>query len=230
MEHEDILRRVAKLLKLATSTNPNEAANAAAQAQRLMDEHRLSTDDVRGASDADPMEQADVDMGGRKVRSVWRGRLAYSVGQHNGCVVFWVGARLQAVGRRSDVRVALYLYDYLAGEIDRLATRASIGRGRAYANAFRNGAVGIIAQRLADDRASQATGAASSALVLRRDTAARAWLTEHHGKLRPARKVSLGSDADGFADGRAAARDIPLKPGVEAGTVAPKAARLHGGA
>ena len=41
-----VAEKVRKLLALATSSNVHEAANAAAQAQKLMQEHKLTAADV----------------------------------------------------------------------------------------------------------------------------------------------------------------------------------------
>jgi hypothetical protein len=79
-----IITRIHKLLALAQSDNPNEAG-IAAQAQRLMDEHRLTESDLTIEDKilkyirlyGDPLHR----------RSSWKEQLCSYVGRHNGVAV-----------------------------------------------------------------------------------------------------------------------------------------------
>ena len=69
VKRDKILDRVKKLLALSTSSNVNEAANAAAAAQRLMLEHRLTEADV---SDTQEGQMFELSMGAVGFASRWK--------------------------------------------------------------------------------------------------------------------------------------------------------------
>src|SRR5574340_907559 len=58
MTHEEAIAKAVKLLKLAQSDNPNEAALAAARAQEIMDRYKLEglSADYNSAAPAEPDE------------------------------------------------------------------------------------------------------------------------------------------------------------------------------
>lgn len=205
-----VIARVAKLLKLAKSDNPNEAAIAAAQAQRLMDEHRLSAASVN--VEADPMVRTRIDGQDFGRTSTWKRELSAVIGTHNGVVSINYGGRLDFVGRTSDVQVAGFLYDYLARTLDAMARAAGRGKGKAYGLAFRRGAIRTIALKLKADRGETTTGDRSTALVVQRDAEAREWLTKG-GPLRIHRAAPLRPNP-GLRDGYEAAKAIDLRRAI----------------
>lgn len=161
---ERIVDRIKKLLRLAQSDNVNEAANAAGQAQRLMEQHRIDQA-LLDVSDADggPVEDEDVRVDGEPMTRSgrlpqWKVQLGVCVANANACRCYldtrWNDDRevyeksLCIVGRPSDVATVRYLFTYLAHEIERLCKRDGQGRGRTYANSFRIGAVHTIRKRL----------------------------------------------------------------------------------
>jgi len=208
-----VLARVRKLLALANSANPNEAANAAAQAQRLMDEYRLSTGDVSVGVD-DPMTSAFIDDAGRKRAPVWRMRLFANVAKANACFPVRVGSRMRLVGRASDVEFACYLFTHLSNEVDRLAAREARGQGRTWANEWRNGCVTTLRERLAADRAATTSGQTAGALVLRRGSAARDWYTANIGRVQAGRTLTLKATTSGFAAGQEAGHRVEIRKGI----------------
>jgi len=121
-KRDKILDRVKKLLALSTSSNVNEAANAAAAAQRLMLEHKLTEADV---SDTQEGQMFELSMGAVGFASRWKFVLVTAVARAFFCeaVGLRVGQRrkVRIVGRKEDVEIAARVFRYLHAEIDRLA-------------------------------------------------------------------------------------------------------------
>lgn len=177
--NEDVMTRVAKLLRLSQSNNPHEAALAASRAQELIARHNLNIDGIllRGA---EPQKSAEpVDDFGRDPldsgRDTWRQRLAIAIARQNGCKTFLRGedVAICLVGRASGVQTVRYMYGYLVREVERLATVECKGCGRTYWNNFRLGCVETIAIRLrrsAEESTAEfsreAASSSSHALVL----------------------------------------------------------------
>jgi hypothetical protein len=117
-----ILDRIKKLLALSTSSNVNEAATAAAAAQKLMMEHRLTEADV---SDTQAGQMFELSMGAVGFDSRWKFVLVTTVARAFFCeaVGLRVGRRrkVRIVGLREDAVIAARVFRYLHSEIDRLA-------------------------------------------------------------------------------------------------------------
>lgn len=175
--------RVRKLLRLATNNpNPNEAANAAAQAQRLVDTHNLSTamleietsQTTHGLDDEPIIDFADSpldDPGTVKILDRWRASLAMQIAANNACKIYRTGADLKIIGRPTDADAVRYLYSFLTREVERLTTEAGRGQGRTWRNNFRLGIVDTITRKLKKQHdqfkteARESAGANSGALV-----------------------------------------------------------------
>lgn len=216
-----VLEKVRRLRALATSANIHEAANAAAQADRLIQEHRLEESQIEATSGEPaekPSESPDPITFGRRVQG-WRWRLAVRLCSHYDVASYssWrQGERtLHMVGRKSDVETVRYQVAYYTIEIERLAQSQKPGSwngGRSFFNAFRLGAVVGLLEAMATEkretieasRAPAATHRAAMVLVNRRDES-RAELEKHHPKLRRG-GPSHGStsDAAGFNAGKRA--------------------------
>jgi len=165
MERNKILDRVKKLLALSTSSNVNEAANAAAAAQKLMLEHRLPEADV---SDTQEGQMFELSMGAAGFSMRWKFVLVTAVARSFFCesIGLRVGKRrkVRIVGRREDVEISARVFRYLHSEINRLAKTeiesidwdegvCSFGLGLAsgiehdpeqYLESFRRGAVAAV--------------------------------------------------------------------------------------
>ena len=122
VKREKILDRVKKLLALSTSSNVHEAATAAAAAQKLMLEHKLTEADV---SDTQEGQMFELSMGAAGFASRWKFVLVTVVARAFFCeaVGLRVGQRrkVRIVGRKEDVGIAAQVFRYLHSEIDRLA-------------------------------------------------------------------------------------------------------------
>jgi hypothetical protein len=172
MTHDEVIAKVKKLRALATSDNVHEAAAAAAAAERLLQQYRLSEAELEAEDDA-PHETAaldaePVDVFGRNLQH-WRAALLTGMCKLHGCRNWSEyagnGKRVfRIVGRPSDVATVRYLYAWLVSEIERLAQRHGKGQGRTWFNSYRRGAVnGVLA---AMREANQEARAAVSSVAL----------------------------------------------------------------
>jgi hypothetical protein len=217
----DALRRVRKLLALATSPNPNEAAVAAAKAQSLIEQHRLQAwidaeRDVNGS--ADPITDArDQPLETSKRLRKWKVSLAAAVAQPNGCVAYTLSGRegrsLVLVGRAGDRAAVTELWKWLVKRIEWLSATHGKGQPRQWHNAFRFGVVAAVATRLGEATAEARASLAARSLVVvdparaAHQAALDRFVAEnlHFGR---ARGVSV--DAEAFAAGQAASAAIDL--------------------
>jgi hypothetical protein len=148
-QHAAAMRKAAALLRLAQSDNPHEAALAASRAQEIIDRYKLNLAALDTAPSEEPAEEirnfADdpLDTGG-----MWKALLAQAVANVNQCKIYTSGGAVHIIGRPSDVAMVRPFHAYLAGEIERIASRHCKGNSRTYWNNFRLGAVETIKQRL----------------------------------------------------------------------------------
>jgi len=190
MTQTKIVDRIRKLLKLAESSNVDEAANAAAHAQRLMERHNIDVallDDGAGKDRWAVSDHPDMPLATGKRIATWKVRLCQDLAEVNGCEAYFNadegGAMdLCLVGAREDALNVQRLYTYLTTEIDRLAVcfRAALpkrAKVRTALESFRVGAVDTIhwrlkeAQEAARKAARKAARAESSTALARIDTA-----------------------------------------------------------
>jgi len=145
MTRESVIEKITKLLALSEN-NPsvNEAAAAAAMAQKLMLEHKLSLSELEmDAEEDEPVIEHDVlrDEGGRSPRQ-WKITLLCAIAANNFCrTVYWsarfhVGdnkhlnhgrmqrGKMVVFGKKSDVDTVLYLYAWLVREVESLSKKA----------------------------------------------------------------------------------------------------------
>lgn len=148
-QHAAAMRKAAALLRLAQSDNPHEAALAASRAQEIIDRYKLNLAALDSAPSEEPAEEIrnfkddPIDNGG-----IWKALLAQAVANVNQCRIYTSGGNVHIIGRPSDVALVRPFHAYLAGEIERLASRHCKGNSRTYWNNFRHGAVETIKQRL----------------------------------------------------------------------------------
>jgi len=168
MTQQEILKKVKKLLALSQSDNANEAAQAAARAQELLDKYQLSrnlldidaADDEDRAGDDEPIfdfssKGAPLDDPGTKMPR-WRGSLATVVCRANSCrayqETYYIGTkaktRIAIVGRPSDVEKVRYLHAFLVREVKRLVDRDGQGCGITWRNNYCIGVVDTIRREL----------------------------------------------------------------------------------
>ncbi|MBK7402689.1 MAG: DUF2786 domain-containing protein [Myxococcales bacterium] len=163
-----VIRKIADLRRLATSSNLHEAEVAAAAAARLAEKHRISEAEIEDAG-TEPGEQAVQDREvldddrGRTV--VWKRTLAVILSAHYGCALIRVPEKvnesfvyhLLIVGRPSDTAIVRYLYAWLSLDLARIATREARGRA-SWERSWLVGAVTGIREQLTKAAAARDRG------------------------------------------------------------------------
>lgn len=173
MTHEEAISKAIRLLKLAQSDNPHEAALAAAKAQEIIDRYKLTglsaeSELPGGAKEPeepirnfeDPLDYAKSGEG--KNLSRWKVSLASVLAKANQSRIYTSQVYdkafatrtpvIRIVGRPSDVETVRYLYQYLVNEVERLTKVHAKGNGKTWANNFRYGVVDEIRDRLEAQR------------------------------------------------------------------------------
>jgi hypothetical protein len=249
LTREEALAKVVRLLKLAEhrSSNPHEAAVAAAQAQSIMDRYRLERANVELERDGgDPdigLHTDDRALWTGPVAPTWLLALASGLGHINNCRVLLERRRrrserrslFNAVGRSEDVQVLRYLFTFTSREIERLAQRAlrqGLVNGRIGGNNYRVGAVRAVLETAQRARARQRSefvqqrGQASARALVRLDTVlARVndFVDREFPGVRQHRYGGGVRDADADALGYQAGRRIAVHSGLDGAGPAPPA-------
>lgn len=166
--------KVRKLLALATSPNPHEAAAAAARAQALIETHRLQAwidADRAAVEDPDPIVDARDQplVVARRIRR-WKTALAVVLGQANGCVAYTLDSGKESaivlVGRARDRAAVTELWSWLVQRIEWLSATHGAGQDKKWHEAFRLGVVDSVAERLSEGAAEARSGLDETALVV----------------------------------------------------------------
>lgn len=159
MTHDEAVSKAVRLLRLAQSDNPHEAALAAAKAQEIIDRYKLTgiTEESSIPVVEEPIRDFEAPLDGTTGNMArWRVMLASTLAKANQSRVYtWTDARgksIKIVGRPSDAETIRYLYQYLTREIERLASLHAKGNGKTWANNFRLGIVDEIGDRLREQR------------------------------------------------------------------------------
>ena len=227
--------------------NINESANAAAAAQRLIEQHRIEQaelqldmeGDVESTDHLEKWELLEED-GPRIV--MWRLNLALAIGRVNGCAGFYKDAQYEGdkasiniVGTKDNLKIVHYLFFYLSTTIERLCKKKGKGLGRVWAQSFRMGAVAKIKERLLEAQRKaredlMANVKQSSTALVRLEGAiakvddqlkdAFAFLRETVN-LGPGRQDNVTIDSNAYKRGQNAASKLLLDPRNKA--------KLHGG-
>ena len=251
MNQDEAIEKAGKLLRLATSSNPHEAALAASRAQDIIDRYKLgnvtlSYDDKPGETDEPIRDFCDDPLfAGRGRIERWRWCLFLAVAKGNQCKGYSARGRgIAVVGRPSDVATVRYFYNWLCREVEQLAQRDGKGYGATYLNNYRLGVVDTIKQKLEAQHAetvasvkAEATatlGDATLALVRVNTAIARIeqrtaevedWVKTH---LRLGRGSSSRSSYNpgARAAGRAAGQSISIRR--RAGSIGGGVKQIHG--
>lgn len=169
-----VISKVQKLLALSKSSSAEEAATAAAIANKLIDQYRLSASDFEEASEeVDPMMEDDQSIyeTGRIVS--WKSNLAIMLSKHYGCAIYnsiyypngRKSTRYKLVGRKSDLEITRYMFNWLVLECSRLAEKEAYGRGRVFANSYCEGFVSGVNRQLNQSRQEVQANASQTAII-----------------------------------------------------------------
>lgn len=215
------LDRVRKLLALATSPNPHEAALAASRAQALIEAHRLQAwiDAEREVEqDPDPIVDAREEPleTGRRIRK-WKSALAVVLAEANGAVAYTLDrgkdSAIVLVGRSADRAAVAELWSWLVKRIEWLSATHGAGQTKKWHEAFRFGVVDSVAQRLRESTTEARSELSEAALVVvdpaqaaHRDAMQR-FVTSN---LRLSRGRGVRVDAEAWESGKSASGDLDL--------------------
>lgn len=201
-----IVEKVKRLLALSQSSNINEAANAAAIANKYIVQYRLRQADLieqsQGTVQPDPIvdDPEPMYMSARVIP--WKLQLASVLAQHYGCAI-WNDkedrrvngrgtSRFRLVGRSVDVNFTKQMFAWLVNEIQRHADVECLGMGHPTHASYCKGAVKGIENLLGETRASQlnvANQASRTKAIARMDNRfqeAQDYLYSQHHMVRPA--------------------------------------------
>jgi hypothetical protein len=232
---DKLLDRVRKLLELSKSENANEAANAAAAAQRLMTEHAIS-DAMLGADEESDDEHlgeiGDEALCSEGAGASWRGMLAAGIADANQCQAYnqrrGREKKLRVVGHARNCSAVRYLFAFIEREIERLCKTEGVG-DRVWNNNFKMGAALEVARRLSESarearkgarRAADASDALGNGAALMRVDSALAKIdgrasdveayVKRELRMRSARRSSGAYDSSARAAGARAGASINL--------------------
>ena len=237
-----MLDRIKKLLELGKSDNPNEAASAVEQAQKLMLEHNITElmlETQQGDESSELIEDETLFISEARRIPRWHNWLAQVLAEVNQCKAYQCRNEFRVVGRPYDAEVARYMFAYLTREIERLCKHHSELRGNpgvAWRTDFCHGAVWTIKRRLLaaarEARAELRRQAYASdtlgngAAIVRFDSAlkrlderdhnVKRWI-ERNLRLRVKRASPRRINHDGRATGRRVGKDIDLSRGGRGG-------------
>lgn len=168
---ESLLARIRKLMALADAdrnSNEHEAAAAAAKVQALLAEYNLTMEEVKGTGEKG-LDAREQELTERRAGFKWQQALMAALAETYFCLHF-VEERLidrKAWSKRTDKRKSKYhvligrplniqttvsMYDYLSRAILRHAKEAGFEHGSSDNNAFFDGAVHRLSQRLGEAR------------------------------------------------------------------------------
>lgn len=169
-----VIEKVQKLLALSKSSNANEAANAAAAANKLIDQFRLSELDLSTEEqELDPMVEDDsyIYETGRIIP--WKAALVRNLAAHYGVAHYNDNhypdgrkiSRFKLIGRQSDIQIVRYMFTWLGMECQRLADANAKGQGRVFVASYCEGFVQGVANQLRVSRQEAKQQATSSAII-----------------------------------------------------------------
>lgn len=230
--NHNIIERIQKLLSLSkNNANPNEAANAAALADKLINRHQLSMAEIQATSHEQiPVGKHNTPIYSSCRRTAWKAHLASSLARHYDCALYisygYEGknktSNYTLVGRNEDCEIAIFMFNWITNEIERLAKKNASGLGHNYSQTYCEGAgVGII-EKLRSEKENLRTEARAegkgSALVLLDNKAIEAArkLDQLCPNLRRTAELSGASNknAMAFSSGREAGKSMNIGKGL----------------
>lgn len=227
----NIIERIQKLLALSKSDNPNEAANAAALADKLINKHQISNAELQATSHEQvPVDRYKDPIYSSARRTAWKAHLASALARHYDCAVYISfghegrnkTSNYTLVGREEDCAIACFMFGWVSNEIERLAKKNAAGLGHNYSQTYCEGAgVGVL-EKLRTEKESLRTEAQAegkgAAIVLLDKKAMEARQKMQQLVPNLGRSAGLGgaSNKNGMAfnSGREAGRNMNIGKGL----------------
>lgn len=234
------VEQVRKLLALSSNnTSVEESRAAAAQADRIMQEYRITQAmlEAQDVGAAEPFVRKVVEEGGR--RTAWREVVLAALCDHYGCCWYYssyrVGGERSAgapgskgrqsytvVGRKSDTDIVDYMFTWATAEIARLSRWHTGGKGVKYALAWMMGCARGLSAQFSDMRAAaraqaQSVGGSTALAVLdKRQSESRAHMESKIGTTKGV-AVHGAHDWQATGEGFKVGKSIQIKPGLGGG-------------
>lgn len=217
---EKIIERVRKLLALSTSSNPNEAANAAAKAQELLQQYNLELSQVQANEQRGPEYiKSGAVLGGKQK---WRHILLEVLCSHNFCKSFYYQGTPRAVivGEKHNIEVVEYLYEHLLHELPLMASAAykqsgSVAHPVTWKDAFYIGATRSISERMHEERARfEQESNNTRTLIVLKDKELQQAVQQFFPNTARARAKRVRS-VEGYVEGVKAGQTVALRKAVE---------------
>lgn len=212
-----ILAKIKKLLALSTSSNPNEAALAAAKAQELLMQHNLTMSQIETHGESKYCE-AFVNIGSR----VWQRLLLTAIARNNFCEVIYNPQIKSAalIGEPHNQEVVTYLHNYLVGQLEPMAATAykisgATMHAKSWLDSFYVGAVNAIYERLVAQKNEMAAASnACKSLVIVKDKELQTAMYKLYPHIRTARAKSVRS-SNGYHEGVEAGKRVAINKAIE---------------
>ena len=143
-----------------------EAMAAAAKVQELLAKYRLSMADVGAPVQDETVGEERADGLAATRLPSWYGALARAVAEANGCEALAKGGKVYYVGTPLNRELAQWLLAHVNQQLNALAARYAMGRGRGFAHGYRMGVVATVCDRLKAGNAEAQRTASQAGLVL----------------------------------------------------------------
>lgn len=244
MENLDsVMRRISKLLAIAGDdrANPNEAAAAAAMAEKVMRAYQISNASVIAAA----MRKNNDEFGSdfvygstkpsvpSKTIQVWANWLSVAIAKFNDCNIYMHQKQdktkvLIFKGYKPDIEMCKYMFHYIVGIMEQSASNLDFGdvHGREFMSSYRQGFILAVSKKLkemtAQKQAEMQTESSGRELVIaKRDAVARQFGVQKFG-----RGSVTSHHADAYMKGRENGSKVDIsRRGV--GTSAGSSLRLN---
>jgi hypothetical protein len=153
MTPDNILAKIKLLLKLSASPNPHEAENARAMANKLIERHGITQEELESLKDKKPLygdtEKVFTTIG----LESWKQQIILAIGNHFECqivqeeIIPLDGVHqfdYYAYGDPDQVENVKAAYSFIAGEVVKLVEKNCIGRGPIYIASYGEGVADAI--------------------------------------------------------------------------------------
>ena len=228
--NENILTKIKKLLALATSDNPEEAASAATKDQNMLIHHNISIAELDSFSIEKNEKVIQTNTSGRYTRNrcSWFSNRANIIAKANLCKILTSGAGLIWIGKPTNLEVAKYILESVTTDLDYLCDLAFDYykvtyegyypvHGKTWKNTFNFGANKVLSERLQANLELLRSGTENvNALIVVNDRELDEFIKIKYPRLvstsHTYRPVRSAYDA-----GKTAGREVQFRMGVGAG-------------
>jgi hypothetical protein len=229
MNREDLIKKIAALRALSSSSNLNEAAAAARAAEKLIQDHAIEEAEFEFTNGSqEQVHQDDIPiMEWGQRQTVWQSSLINCLAKAYGCagILSHKNGKIgfYSIGRPADISIVRYQYAFFHLEMTRLAQllapdNLTRGEGKQWYNSFYLGAVRSIRDSLVASKKEVQTQASSQAMTIINQHAIE--VDNLFRKLYPhTRSVNSKSsiNSDAYSMGKQAGAGINSKPGLNSG-------------